>query len=126
MPKSSSNLRIERPRLRQEREDPAAPVVQYDEGAGKLGQVDQARHIVEEGQVPEEGHASFDRDAAATPRAVEITPSIPFAPRLNITRGGELGAANHSRSRTGMEADTTTVAPRRVEHGRRGGPRAVR
>ena len=50
-------------------------------------------------------------DASATPSAVDTTPSIPLAPRLAITRGGRRrGAANASRSRTGIEDDTTRVA----------------
>ena len=46
------------------------------------------------------------------PVAVETTPSIPLAPRLAITGGGDGNAgANHSRSRMGMDADTMMVAP---------------
>ena len=47
----------------------------------------------------------------ATPSAVETTPSIPLTPRLASTRGGPVTAgANHSRSRMGMDADTTRAA----------------
>ena len=43
--------------------------------------------------------------------AVETTPSMPFAPRLASTLGGfSVEGANHSRSRTGIEDDTTSVA----------------
>ena len=49
---------------------------------------------------------------AATPSAVDTTPSIPFTPRFASTRGGTASAgANHSRSLMGMDADTTMVAP---------------
>jgi len=48
--------------------------------------------------------------AAVTPSVVDVTPSIPLAPRFASTRGGsERGAANHSRSRTGIDDDVTTV-----------------
>ena len=54
------------------------------------------------------------RPDAAMPVAVETTPSIPLAPRLAITGGGDGNAgANHSRSRMGMDADTMMVAPDR-------------
>src|SRR5579875_3603132 len=46
--------------------------------------------------------------AAAAPSAVEHTPSMPLAPRLASTAGGSSRAgANASRSRTGIEEETT-------------------
>ena len=49
---------------------------------------------------------------AATPNAVDTTPSIPFTPRLLRTRGAVgWASAYHSRSRIGMDAATTRVAP---------------
>ena len=48
---------------------------------------------------------------AAAPNALEIVPSIPFAPRLQSTRGASSrGAANASTSRTGIEEATNSVA----------------
>ena len=49
--------------------------------------------------------------AAAAPKALETVPSIPFAPRLESTRGGSSRAAeNSSTSRTGIEDATNSVA----------------
>ena len=45
----------------------------------------------------------------ATPTAVDVTPSMPLAPRLEYTSRSLRGAANHSRSRTGMDDDTTSA-----------------
>ena len=54
--------------------------------------------------------------AAATPKAVDTVPSIPFAPRLASTRGGASRAGkNVSTSRTGIEEATTSVAVRRAD-----------
>ena len=46
---------------------------------------------------------------SATPTAVEVTPSMPLAPRLATTRTSSRAGANHSRSRTGMDDDTTST-----------------
>ncbi len=53
--------------------------------------------------------------ARATPTAVDSTPSMPLAPRLASTRRPERGTANHSTSRTGIDDDTTRVAPSGTE-----------
>ena len=45
---------LERPGLGQERKDPPSPVVQHDERAGDVGQVDQSGHVVQERQISEE------------------------------------------------------------------------
>ena len=51
-------------------------------------------------------------EASATPNAVDTTPSMPLAPRLATTRGGcGRGTPNASRSRTGIDDDTTSVEP---------------
>ena len=48
---------------------------------------------------------------AAAPNALEIVPSIPFAPRLQSTRGASSrGAVNASTSRTGIDEATNSVA----------------
>ncbi len=55
VPKSCSNVAgFEGCRLRQEREDSSSAVVEHDERARDLRQVDQSRDVVEEGQVTEE------------------------------------------------------------------------
>ncbi len=69
---------------------------------------------MQEGQVAQQRHgvAPEPDSPAATPRAVETTPSIPLAPRLAKTRGGVTSeVAYHSRSRIGIDAETTRVAP---------------
>ena len=50
-------------------------------------------------------------DDSAMPTAVETTPSMPFTPRLLNTRTPSRAGANHSKSRTGIEDDTTTLDP---------------
>ena len=48
--------------------------------------------------------------ARATPTAVDVTPSIPLAPRLASVRSPTRGRPYHSTSRTGIEDETTNVA----------------
>ena len=50
-------------------------------------------------------------DDRATPTAVDTTPSIPFTPLLLNTRTPSRAGANHSRSRTGIDDDTTKFEP---------------
>ena len=50
-------------------------------------------------------------DDSATPTAVDTTPSMPFTPLLLNTRTPSRAGANHSKSRTGIEDDTTTLDP---------------
>ncbi len=50
-------------------------------------------------------------EPSATPTAVETTPSMPLAPRLARTRTPSRGAPYHSTSRTGIDDDTTRLAP---------------
>ena len=58
--------------------------------------------------------------AAAHPRAVEVTPSMPLAPRLAHTLGGSASfGPYHSRSRIGMEEAAMTVVPGSTDPGRR-------
>ena len=52
-----------------------------------------------------------DFDDSATPTAVDTTPSMPFTPLLLNTRTPSRGGANHSKSRTGIEDDTTRFVP---------------
>ena len=57
-------------------------------------------------------HTVGRSDAAATPKAVDTTPSMPLAPRFPKTWSACcLGCPNASRSRTGMEEDTNRQAP---------------
>ena len=64
-----------------------------------------------ERDVADEEHDGAVAAAAAHPKAVETVPSIPFAPRLDSTRGGVSRAAkNVSTSRTGIEDATRIVA----------------
>ena len=57
------------------------------------------------------GDGSAAAAARATPTAVDVTPSMPLAPRLARTRTSSRGAPYHSTSRTGIDDDVTTVAP---------------
>ena len=87
VPKSSSNRSASRDRcLGKEREDPSPAVVDHHERAGHLRQVDEARDIVQEGEVAQQRHGAAVRTEAAMPSAVDTTPSIPFAPRFACTR----------------------------------------
>ena len=75
------------------------------------GRGEQAADVVGERDVADQQHRGPVRAAAATPKAVETVPSIPFAPRLASTRGGRSRAGkNVSTSRTGIEDATTSVA----------------
>ena len=71
--------------------------------------------------------------AAATPNAAETVPSIPFAPRLESTRGPDSRAGRYSStSRIGIEEATNRVPsgleplPERARHERLGQLRAER
>ena len=48
---------------------------------------------------------------SATPTAVEVTPSMPLAPRFEYTAMSPRRSPYHSRSRTGIEDDTTRLPP---------------
>ena len=108
------DLRFERPRLWQEREDPSPAVVDDDERATSLEvEVDQARDVVEEGQVTQErdGRARGGRHRGDTEgRRDNAVDAVGPTVGQHAGRDG-CGAAYHSRSRMGMDADTTTVAP---------------
>ena len=62
----------------------------------------------------------------ATPVAVDRTPSMPLAPRLASTRRPARRGPYHSRSRTGIEDDTTSASPAARPRAERPGPRPVR
>jgi len=54
-------------------------------------------------------------DDKAIPTAVDTTPSMPFTPLLLKTRNPSRAGANHSKSRTGIEDDTTTFEPAGID-----------
>ena len=95
----------------EEVEDPPAGVVGHDdgEGGGEAGRGTRAETSWRKARSPTRATVG-PPEARATPRAVDTTPSIPFAPRLATTRGPSApGAAKASTSRTGIEEETTRV-----------------
>ena len=98
--------------LRKEREDAAAVVVDDDERAVDVAPAgrDQAARVVEEREITEQRERAPAGVPAARPRAVDTTPSMPLAPRFATTRTPSRGDAYHSRSRTGIDDETMSVA----------------
>ncbi len=82
--------RLDRRRLGKEREDPSPAVVEHHEGAGNSGRLTSPETSWRNARSPSSATVRTPGlvSEAATPSAVETTPSIPFTPRLARTLGG--------------------------------------
>ena len=106
--------------LGQEVEDPAAAVVEHDQPQRwSPARGREAAEVVREREVAEHRPGAAPPTPAA-PAAVETSPSIPLAPRLEMkrTRAGP-GGRKASRSRTGMLDAARTWSPSRGRGQRR-------
>ena len=120
------SLVFQRRRLGQEREDPPAAVVEHDEGAGNVGQVDQPRDVVQEGQVargaqPCVGPRPRCPGRSRPPRRFHSPPDWPSrsaAPRAS-------GRTIRDRGWAWRPTPSRWLVRRRVT-GQRSGPRAAR
>ena len=70
--------------LRQEREDPAAAVVDHDERGvdAAVARAEQAVAVVQEAEIAEQRDRRRRRTPAAMPSTVDTKPSMPLTPRL--------------------------------------------
>ncbi len=72
---------------------------------------DERAGVVGEGDVADQQRRRARGLPARPPIAVETTPSMPLAPRLQCTASPVRGAPYHSTSRTGIDDDTTSEPP---------------
>ena len=114
VPNNCSNRSVgERRRLRQEREDRPAVVVDHHDRAGRVRAAATPSATTRRGRTRHRRAAppSVRRCRARRRSRSATTPSIPLAPRFACTVTSPRGVPNHSTSRTGIDDATTRWPP---------------